>query len=338
MNRGVARLGLGSLGAMAMILGLHGPAPAADGAPFPTVSLKAGKLEVHFRDNAESPRVLSGVDSLFNKHDGRFYDAFDPDAEGASAGLNFEHIIAGHASPNNMFSPRHGKYQLYWVPGRNSVQLVRRAADDPWRVDSTMTYTVVEPHYIDMEFRCTPRDAALFGPRGYAVFLFADYMNNVPDVALHFRGVEVDDQEERWIAGAAPPGPKDYNGGGTYRHRDAPPLAYDEDHNFKLNLWSYDQVQFTQPFYYGQAGYDTTFLLMFDRAYSEVDEIRFSLFKFKLPKVPRPAWDWQYVIHHVEAGREYGFRARLAWKRFVSAEDCQQDYDRWAKSLVPAGQ
>ncbi len=44
-----------------------------------------------------------------------------------------------------------------------------------------------------------------------------------------------------------------------------------------------------------------------------------------------PAWDFQYVIHQVEEGREYGFRGRLVWKKFVSAADCLREYESWAK-------
>ncbi len=340
VKRGRARLRRGRFTVLILVVVLCPLADAgwaAEGAPFPTVTIEHGKLTATFRDNAESPQALSGVDALFHGAAKRF-DAFDPDTKGASAGLNFEHIIAGHASPHNMFAPRHGKYQLYWVPGSKSVRLVRRAADDPWRVDSTMTYTLVEPHYIDVDFRCTPRDATLFAARGYAVFFFADYMNAVPDVALHFRGVDAEDSAEHWITAAAPPVHADYNGGGTYRHRDAAALEYDADHNFKLNLWSYDNPRFTKPFYYGQTMHGMVFMLMFDRAHSAEDEIRFSLFKFKLPKLARPAWDWQYVIHHVEANREYGFRARLVWKEFVSADDCLDEYERWQKNLVAAGQ
>ena len=44
-----------------------------------------------------------------------------------------------------------------------------------------------------------------------------------------------------------PPGHADYNGGGTYRHVDARAAhAYDWDHDFKLNLWSYDEPRFTR--------------------------------------------------------------------------------------------
>ena len=72
---------------------------------------------------------------------------------------------------------------------------------------------------------------------------------------------------------------------------------------------------------------------MFDRAWRAEDEVRFSIFKFKLPALKRPAWDFQYVIHRVESGKPYGFRARLVWKKWVSPEDCLAEYERWAATL-----
>ena len=75
-------------------------------------------------------------------------------------------------------------------------------------------------------------------------------------------------------------------------------------------------------------------LMMFDRTYTQRDEIRFSLFKFKVKKFPRPALDWQYVIHKVEPDAEYGFRARLVWKKFASPDDCRAEYERWIAGLA----
>lgn len=300
------------------------------GTPVETALIEAGDLSVLFRDNAQSPGVLSGIDALFNRKEAPGFDAFDPDTRGASAGLNFEHIIAGHENPNNAFAPRQSPYRLYRHPDGTSVTLVRDRKECPWDVSSTLRYTVVAPHAIDFEFRCVPHDATRFGAWGHASFFFANYMNDVAEVPLHFRGISEVGGWEQWITADAPPGHPDWNQGGTYRSRDAADLAIDDAVKFRLNSWSYDYPRFTQPFYYGRAAHEMVFMLMFDRIHSAEDEIRFSLFKFKLAKHPRPAWDFQYVIHRVEAEKAYGFRGRLIWKKWVSAEDCLREYERWA--------
>lgn len=297
------------------------------------ILLENGDLRVLFKDNSESPLNLSGLQSLFNTSSAGDYDAFDPDTPRASAGINFEHIISGHDNQNNKFTPRKGRYLLYKLADSNSVVLVRDADNSPWQMASTMKYTVTEPHYIDFDFKCTPHNAELFGSRGYAVFFFANYMNDVAEVAINFRGIQELGAEESWISADAPKGHPHYDGGGTYRHVDAPPLQYDQDLKFNLNSWSYEWPQFTKPFYYGNAANDMAFILMFDTDYTERDEIRFSLFKFKLNKFPRPAWDFQYVIHKVEDGKEYGFKGRLIWKKFISSEDCLNEYLTWAGDL-----
>ena len=215
--------------------------------------------------------------------------------------------------------------------------LVRKREDDPWALASTFKYSVTAPNAIDFVFECRAYQPELFGERRYAVLFFADYMNDVSDVAIHFRGVPAPGAAEQWIRADAPPGHPDYNNGGTYRNAQAQALTYDTNHNFKLNLWSYDYPRFAQPFYYGRATNGMTLILMFDRIYSAEDEIRFSLFKFKVPRRPRPAWDFQYVIHNIQAGRDYGFKGRLIWKQFISPEDCQEEYTRWRATLASAG-
>lgn len=306
---------------------------AQEGEQVQSLRIVRGELAVTFRDNSRSPQELSGVDALFNTKDAASYDAFDPDTRGASAGLNFEHIISGHENPNNKFAPRYGRYTLHKLSDGKSVLLVRRAEDCPWKVASTLKYVVNEPHYIDFTFRCTPQDTSLFGSRGYAVFFFANYMNDVEDVKLHFRGRESPQGSEVWTAVEAPEGHPDWNGGGNYRALTADDLRHDDDVQFRLNTWSYDWPRIAKPLVYGRAGRGMTLILMFDRLYSDRDQIRFSLYKFKLPKHPRPAWDFQYVINRAESGVEYGFRGRLVWKKFVSKEDCLNEYERWAAGL-----
>jgi len=295
-----------------------------------------GDLAVLFRDNSASPEILSGIQSLFNRKDVSDFDAYDPDTRGASVGMNFEHIISGHRSPSNKFTPRQGKYDLFQLPDRNSVVLVRNRKDSPWDVSSTLIYKVTKPHYIDVEFRCKAHNTKLFGKRGYAIFFFANYMNDVEEVPLNFLGVQYAGEKEKWITAEAPKGHPDWNGGGTYRHINAAPLEYDKDMNFRLNSWSYDYPRFTKPFYYGRAAHGMVFILMFNKTFTQDDQIRFSIFKFKVPKHPRPAWDSQYVINKVKEDKEYGFKGRLVWKRFVSAKDCLREYEKWQSETTNA--
>ncbi|MHC4073594.1 MAG: hypothetical protein ACYSWW_26655 [Planctomycetota bacterium] len=305
------------------------PGAVVNGEKKTTVKVANGDLSVLFRDNSASPQILSGIQSLFNRKDANDFDAYDPDARGASAGMNFEHIISGHRNRSNKFAPRHRKYDLFQLPDGNSVVLVRDRKDSPWDVSSTLVYRVTEPHYIDVEFRCEAHNPGLFGERAYGIFFFANYMNDVEQVPLNFLGVEHAGGREKWIAAGAPKDHPDWRGGGTYRHLKAAPLEYDKEMNFRLNSWSYDYPRFTKPFYYGRAARGMVFILMFNKTFEKDDQIRFSLFKFKIPKHPRPAWDFQYVINKVEKDREYGFKARLVWKRFVSAEDCLNEYKKW---------
>ena len=103
-----------------------------------TCTITEGNLKVVLRDNARSPKVLSGLASLFHQTDAPTFDAFDPDSPAAAAGLNFEHIISGHKNANNAFTPRHGKYALYLLPDGKCAKLVRRREDDPWAVSSVV--------------------------------------------------------------------------------------------------------------------------------------------------------------------------------------------------------
>jgi len=295
----------------------------------PTLQLQRYNLSLLLRDNSLSPATLSGIDSLFNHHDAPEFDAFDPDGRGASAGLNFEHIICGHSNIANAFAPRHGRYDLYRLADSHSALLVRQAEDDPWRFKSTFKYSINQTNAIDFRFECKAQAPELFGSRGYAVLFFANYMNEVEALSIHFRGVSKAGGDEQWISAEAPAGHMDYNHGGTYISAAARPLEYDTNHNFKLNLWNYEFPRFTEPFYYGRVSHGMVFILMFDRMHTAADEMRFSLFKFKVPRHPRPAWDFQYVIHRVQAGRSYGFSGRLVWKKFVSPEDCWNEYRRW---------
>jgi hypothetical protein len=92
--------------------------------------------------------------------------------------------------------------------------------------------------------------------------------------------------------------------------------------------------RFAKPFYYRRAAHGMAFILLFNKTFTLDDQIRFSLFKFTVPKYPHPAWDFQYVINKIEKDKEYGFEGRLVWKRFINAQDCLREYEKWRSEMT----
>lgn len=297
-------------------------------------TVTAGDLSLNIVDNSYSPALLSGLQSLWSTREWPHANAFDPQSTTVGGGINFEHVISGHDDFFNRFSPRHGLYALERSSDGSSVRLTRNCEDDPWAISSVMTVTPVAPHFVDLEFRCRFHEPARFGERGYAVFFWANYMNDVEDVPMYFLGVGGPGGSEQWVAGDGQPRP-----GTTYISADAEALGFDPDHAFPLNLVSRDWPRITRPFFYGRAGYGMVFEMMFDRLHGADDEIRFSNFLYKVVRRSRrPAWDFQYVVRHIEEDREYGFKARIVWKKFVSPEDCLREFESWRQELDEAAQ
>ena len=54
-----------------------------------------------------------------------------------------------------------------------------------------------------------------------------------------------------------------------------------------------------------------------------------------LPGKSCPAWDFMWIIPEAEysTGREYEFRMRMIYKRFISNEDVIVEYERTQKEL-----
>jgi len=293
---------------------------------FEMLELSAGDLRIAAWDNTYSPNRLSGIRSLLNLRDAPDYQAF-------RVALNFEHVISGHRRPMNEFSPRHGPYRLRKID-ETSVEWTRRAADSPWKLASTMTLSLAPPNAIDFRFSCTPGDAEVFGRHGYAVLFWANYMNPLTDVDMHFRGVTGPDSEEEWISVQAPQTDFLHRHGGVYRSRDSARLPVDDDLKSPWSVVSYEYPRFARPFFYARADRGMVLIMMFDRMRTTEDEIRFAMYRFQVkPESRRPAWDFQYVIRQVEVDRRYGFSGRLVWKKFAGAADCQAEYDRWRRGL-----
>src|SRR5262249_15778007 len=91
--------------------------------------------------------------------------------------------------------------------------------------------------------------------------------------------------------------------------------------------------RFDQPFYYGLF-HKHLVILMFDRSAG----IRFTHSPSgggvnKEAETTNPAWDFQYLIANYEVKKEYGVKARLAYREACSRAEVVKEYEDWRKTL-----
>ena len=254
-----------------------------------------------------------------------------------AVGLNFEHIMNGSAADAEicMFTPRTDSCLLLQHQP-SAASIIHRAEDSNWAMDSEMHYTSPGGNCIDLEFKATPRSNRF--PLGYVAFMWASYMDKARDRKIYFYGER--EGRESWLSFG-----DDTEGGfetGTIAHCGAPPLPYEKGAQ-TLNIIENAHKKFKLPFYYGlmagdgdlaTPGHTMAYIMMFDQA----APIRFAMWNFitdskGAPDPHSPAWDWQYVIQNPEVGRQYGYRARVIYKPFISPEDVEQEYRHWVDSL-----
>ncbi|MFH1068254.1 MAG: hypothetical protein V1794_01425 [Candidatus Glassbacteria bacterium] len=292
-----------------------------------SVSISAGDLQAVFADNEEFPghrAWYNGINVLRHRADTTML--FQPGV----AGLNFEHIFDGQkwTEPAEvLFEPRSSPMSIE-RSGENSV-LLHQPPTKLHQLESWTRFTVSAPHYIDMEFKCVPR-AETFD-RGYIGLFWASYINTHVSREYYFIGRKPGETNNRWLAFISP------------EHNEKSSVRWVEDtqnptfaDTYPRRLFNdYSQYGYSYPFYYGRRG-DMLIMLMFDQA----GPLRFSHSPSSGGRVtPRssPAWDFHYLIYDYKVGQEYGFKARLVYKPFVSEQDIITEYESWSGNKVELG-
>jgi hypothetical protein len=252
-------------------------------------------------------------------------------------GWNFEHIFNGAATDasRSMFTPRNDPCFLRKHTDA-SASLHWSAHGSSWGVESEMTYTIVDRHTVDLQFKATLTEDVW--PMGYLAMMWASYMNHTRDRRIHFYGKEGD--REGWVSFG-----DDVDDGfetGTVRYHDVNPLAY-EDGAQTLNIIEHPLKTYILPFYYGLVDGDgdnatkedtMAYIVMFDQAHT----IRFAMWNFIRnpegnPDTHSPAWDWQFVIRSPERGKTYSYRSRILYKPFESPHAVLKEYETWRRQL-----
>jgi hypothetical protein len=294
-----------------------GKANPADAPRFGTIA--AGELTAVVGDNSAQGEHRAGYNGVWSlRHRAHSRSLFVP----ALAGLNLEHLVTGASMADNaaFFEPRQAPMTFRAVSDTEAE--LHQPPTPKTAVESWTRFRVVAPDYLDMEFRCVPRQDVF--DRGYLSLFWASYIHAPADKSLYFSG-GLDNQKELWTQFCTPW----HNDQSTVRHRrDSFEMTFADDGRPTLykNL---SKFRFDQPFFYGRFD-ELVWLVMFDHE----EQIRLThspsgggaSAEFQ---TTNPAWDFQFVIQKPEAGREYGFRMRTMLRPRVSRSEILAEVRRW---------
>lgn len=233
------------------------------------------------------------------------------------AGFNLEHLFGGD-SLVSLFEPRRHPMQLKRI-SESTVELYQSETPIS-HVESWTTFTVVAPHYIDVEFKCVIKSDEFF-KHDYAGIFWASYMNAPKDKSIYFLGLENEEKHQKWI--------KSYSD----KHGDQGNHVGVNDNletffapNFNVTLAnSNSDYKFVKPFYYGRFN-NMVFAYLFSEP--ENGSIRFSQSPTGGGPL-NPAWDFQLIIPNFEVGKEYSFKSRLVYKEWENQKDIKKEYRKW---------
>jgi len=282
-------------------------------------TFRAGDLTAIIGDNAASGMHRSGYNGLWSlTHRTEATNLFVP----IVAGLNFEHIFDGDRidkdkSQRVFFEPRHAPMTFRKISDAEAE--LHQPPTPTFHLESWTRFALSAPHYVDMSFRCRPTQHAF--AHGYIGLFWASYINAPEDRSIYFR------QGGTWQQLCT----QRHNDESTVRHRDDKiELRFSERYPQALyrNL---SPLRYDEPFYYGQFR-NHTFILMFDRT----EGIRFTHSPSgggvnKEQQTTNPAWDFQYLVPKYEVKKEYGFRARLAYRPHCTRADILREVNTWRK-------
>jgi len=236
-----------------------------------------------------------GLWSLTSKH--RVFNAF---------GNSYAGLLPGEIR---------GRAPLLELVDAHTCALVHRA-DVPHPTDVRAFYKVVAPYYVDHTLTLIDRKPMIAADCAFREVSWCCYMNCPEESHINFLS------NGSWFSYISP------------RHGVGSNIAPAYVPVGDLEVWPkrgenrpfhWDRIarRFDEPFYYGRLG-EMVLILIFDtplwlRFFCSPSGGGPSL----LPGKTCPAWDFEWVIPQADyaVGREYRFRVRLVYRRYVSNDD-----------------
>jgi len=301
-------------------------------------SFEVGELRCTIGDNAPRGVHMSGLNGVFSLSTIPLEEnLFVPRA----AGLNFELVFDGATwLPERLFEPRRAPMVLENISSHSAT--LHQPPTPFWGLESWTQFTLVTPHYLDFKFTCVPRkDSFRFGWIG---LFWASYINEPSDKSIYFLGsppppgyhppvahcpqYQLRKNAPVWLQYC------------THYHGRDSTVRYIEDHkaleftkcpgDFRKWLFpSSSPLRYEEPFYYGCFS-DHVYMIMFDKP----ENTRFSHspsgggYSANMNDT-NPAWDFQFIIPDYELNEQYGFSARVVYRKFVDRRNLLEEYHKW---------
>ncbi|MFC1537700.1 hypothetical protein ACFL4P_02610 [Gemmatimonadota bacterium] len=210
----------------------------------------------------------------------------------------------------------------------NSCALVKPATrDDPSEIRAV--FRVSPPYYLDYEHTIRDTENRIPKDMNYRSVAWCNYTNSPEDQRIHFLS------NGEWLRHT----PEFHGGPGSTI---APSYVADSllevwPETDDPGFWWYKRLdrRFDEPFYYGRFGESVVIWV-----YDTPRRLRFHLSpegggRSLIPGKTSTAWDFEYIIPEKEyqVGREYTFRVRMIYKKYVDDEDVLREVRKAQEEL-----
>lgn len=282
-------------------------------------SLESAELQCEIGNNAPDGEHRGGYNGVFrltsiHQQETLFVPPY--------AGLNLEHIFHRRINTldrTELFEPRNAAMEFSMLNKRSAR--LHQPPTPLTRLESFTTFTLEGANAIDMEFRCRPT-ADVFEDGALGLF-WASYINAPEDKSMYFLRADSTLDAPQWQQFCT-----------QYHNHDSTIIAPGDhfDWHFPETMMgttlfsSFSRIQYAEPFFYGRFR-NMVWIVMF----ADPAGVRLTHSPSGGGQTPDrtdtcPAWDFQWILPHVEAGHEYTLHVRVVYKLWEGREDVLQEY------------
>lgn len=280
------------------------------------VALEKGDLKAVFIDNSsygKHPKGYNGISELYHKDQDS--TLFIP------AGVNLEHIFGGDHL-ESFFEPR---TEPMTIERLSDTKVILHQPETSFsHVESWTIFQMVDPNYIDVDFRFVIHNEAMYNHRYIGLF-WASYINYPEYIGINFKGKnKYSKYKSNWQYVYS----EHHNENATHisdKDTFKPYMVPDFDVGLTVEISDY---VYTEPYYYGRF-HNMVLAYLFKEP--KEGFIRFAKSPDSgAPGRAKPAWDFYYLLPDFEVGKEYSLKLRVVYKTWAGQKNIDEEYRKWA--------